>query len=69
MFNNPTIPPPNTNHVELTLNRISNPAEMRPIAMVDKSTKEARPSCQVTAAINPSEATLTPSNIPLLNPA
>src|SRR3990172_12395950 len=62
MSSNPIAPPPTTSQVGFTLNRISNPAEINPIPMVGKSTKEARPSCHVTAAIKPSEATLTPSS-------
>ena len=61
----PITPPPITSHVELTLNRINNTKETSAIRIVRGPVNEARPNCQVTAAIKPSEATLTPSSKPL----
>lgn len=53
---------PPINQVEFTLNRINSTAAMSATAMVKGSIKEARPSCQVTAPINPRAAAFTPSS-------
>jgi hypothetical protein len=64
-YTNPTMAPPTISHVELTLNRISSTKEVRTIKTVKGSTREDLPNCHVTAAINPRDATFTPSNNPL----
>ena len=58
----PTSAAPATSHVELTLKRTSSTSAARAMAIVSGSTNDALPNCQVTAAIRPSEATLTPSS-------
>ena len=52
-------------HVELTLKRISKKRETIASRIQMGSTNEARPNCQVTAAVKPREATFTPSRKPL----
>ena len=64
-LNNPISPPPAISQVELTLNHISNMKEPRAMIIGGKLVNEARPSCQVTPTIKPSEATFMPSNSPL----
>ena len=53
-----------TGITELNRNRNSSTAEINARTMVKRSISEARPNTQVTAAINPKAAALTPSNIP-----
>ena len=57
----PNIAPPRINQVVWILNLTSRKVEITLIAKVRGSIMAARPSCQVTAAIRPNEATLTPS--------
>jgi hypothetical protein len=58
-------PPPAISHVELTLNQLSNTKETRAMKIGRGPVREARPNCQVTAAIKSREATFTPSSKPL----
>jgi hypothetical protein len=65
LLSHPIIAPAAISQVELTLNHIIRIKEIRHTAIVKGSTREAFPSCQVTAAINPREATVMPSSSPL----
>ena len=62
----PTAAPPAIRNVELILNRNSSILLTSAIIHVQGSIRAACPSCQVTAAISPSDATFTPSNKPLV---
>src|SRR3989338_7414919 len=63
-LNNPTRTPPAISHVELSLNLAKRISEAIATTIVSGSTKEARANCQVTAAIKPNEAAVTPSSNP-----
>jgi hypothetical protein len=58
----PNKAPPTISQVEFILNHTNKTSEMRAAVVVRGSIKEVLPNCQVTAAINPREAALTPSS-------
>src|SRR5581483_105185 len=63
-IHHPTTAPPKISQVELIRKRISSPRETSVMRTARGSAHEARPNSQVTAAIKPREATLTPSSRP-----
>ena len=65
VLNKPISAPAAISQVEFILNRISITSEAAATTIVSASVSDALPNCHVTAAINASEAALTPSNNPL----
>jgi len=60
----PTRAPPRTSHAVFTRKRKRSAAATMAVPTVTASTRAARAKCQVTAAIKPREATLSPSRNP-----